>query len=71
MDNGKEMEHDSVDLLTIAAKDGEENPVFKWVKVSTLDDKFGHPDLDIAKATEKLGIDVDEILSSEVGLDSG
>lgn len=40
------------------------------VKVSTLDNKFGCPNPDITKAVEELGIDVDEVLFSEVGLDS-
>lgn len=65
------MKYDSIDLLTIVVEDGEENSMFEWVKVSTLDDKFGRPDPEITQANEKLGIDVNEVLSSKVGVDSG
>ncbi|KAF8402156.1 hypothetical protein HHK36_013108 [Tetracentron sinense] len=55
-----------------AAKEGRSrmmpyNPLFEWVKVSSLDENDGRPNAVIASAAIEMDIDVERVIATEVG----
>ncbi|KAK2655189.1 hypothetical protein Ddye_008241 [Dipteronia dyeriana] len=60
-------------LLKVAAKAGDdnENLIFDWVKPTFLDDDEKTPDPHIVSHARDIGIDVEQVIREEVGVDSG
>ncbi|KAK3225348.1 hypothetical protein Dsin_005210 [Dipteronia sinensis] len=62
-----------MDLLQVAAVTGDdnENLIFDWVRTNSLDDDEGNPDPHIASHARDMGINVEQVIREEVGLDHG
>ena len=61
---------DLLDLLLITAEESEDDPLFKWIRPSHMDDQDGSPLPDIAVHAQELGINVDQVMVEEVGSSS-
>ena len=58
-------------LLQVAAeiRDNNENPIFNWVRLASLDDDEGNPDSHIVCHAQDMGINVEQVIKEEVGVD--
>ncbi|KAK3205666.1 hypothetical protein Dsin_019712 [Dipteronia sinensis] len=66
-------ETDIMDLLQVAAEAGDdnENPIFDWVRPAYLDDDERNHDPHIAYHARDMGINVEQVIREEVGVDRG
>ena len=66
-------ETDFMDLLQVAAEvwDDNENRIFNWVRPAFLDDDEGNPDSHIASYAQDMGINLEQVIREEVGVDRG
>ncbi|KAK2637988.1 hypothetical protein Ddye_025783 [Dipteronia dyeriana] len=66
-------ETDFMDLLQVAVEAGDknENPIFDWVRPTSLDDDEGNPNPHIASHARDIGINVEQVIREEVGIDRG
>ncbi|KAK3182847.1 hypothetical protein Dsin_030133 [Dipteronia sinensis] len=66
-------ETDFIDLLQLAAetRDDNENPFFDWVRPAYLDDDERNLDPQIASHARDMGINVEQVIREEVGVDRG
>ena len=64
-------ETDFINLLQVAAEAGDdnENPIFDWVRPASLDDDEGNPDSHIDSYAQDMGINVEQVIIEEVGID--
>ncbi|KAK3229532.1 hypothetical protein Dsin_001413 [Dipteronia sinensis] len=62
-----------MDLLQVVAEAGgdNENPIFDWVRPTSLDDDEGNLDPHIASHALDMGINVEQVIREEVGVDRG
>ncbi|OMP01124.1 hypothetical protein CCACVL1_03154 [Corchorus capsularis] len=56
-------------MLQVDIGDEEEYPLFQWIRPVHLDDHDRNPDQQIRSHAEEFGIDVDKVMSEEVGLE--
>ena len=68
VENDKVVDKDSIDLLEISTKVGEEedNKLFQWVRPLHLDDDDENFDPGIATHAREFGVNVEQGLSEEV-----
>ncbi|KAK3225579.1 hypothetical protein Dsin_005441 [Dipteronia sinensis] len=73
VEKDKVNETDFMDLLQVAAEAGDdnENPIFDWVRPTSLDDDKGNPDPHIASHARDMGINVEQLIREEVGVHRG
>ncbi|KAK2635735.1 hypothetical protein Ddye_030527 [Dipteronia dyeriana] len=66
-------ETDFMDLLQVDAEAGDDNdnPFFDWVRHAYLDDDEGNLDPQIASHARDMGINVEQMIRDEVGVDRG
>ncbi|KAK0605452.1 hypothetical protein LWI29_027015 [Acer saccharum] len=66
-------ETDFMDLLQVTAEVGDdnENHFFDWVRSACLDDDERNPDPQIASYAQDMGINVEQVIREEVGVDRG
>ncbi|KAK3217756.1 hypothetical protein Dsin_011726 [Dipteronia sinensis] len=66
-------ETDFMDLLQVAVEAGDdnENPIFDWVRPTSLDDDEGNLDPHIASHAQDMRINVEQVIIEEVGVDRG
>ena len=66
-------ETDFIDLFQVDAEAGDnnENPIFNWVRPTSLDDDEGNPDSHIASHAQDMEINVEQVVREEVGVDLG
>ncbi|KAK2662849.1 hypothetical protein Ddye_001423 [Dipteronia dyeriana] len=59
-----------MDLLQVAAEAGDdnENPVFDWIRPTSLDDDEGNSNPHIASHAREMGINVEQVIREEVGV---
>ncbi|KAK3218806.1 hypothetical protein Dsin_012776 [Dipteronia sinensis] len=66
-------ETDFMDLLQVAAEAGDdnENSIFDWVRPTSVDDDEGNLDPHISSHARDMGINVEQVIREEVGVDRG
>ncbi|KAK0608764.1 hypothetical protein LWI29_035625 [Acer saccharum] len=66
-------ETDFMDLLQVTAEVGDdnENHFFDWVRSACLDDDERNPDPQIGSYARDMGINVEQVIREEVGVDRG
>ncbi|KAK3189407.1 hypothetical protein Dsin_028968 [Dipteronia sinensis] len=64
---------DFIDLFQVPAEAGDDNDnlIFGWVRPTSLEDDEGNPDPHIASHARDMGINVDQMIREEVGVDRG
>ncbi|KAK3205254.1 hypothetical protein Dsin_019300 [Dipteronia sinensis] len=64
-------ENDFMDLFQVVSEAGDdnENPFFDWVRPAYLDDDKGNPDPQIVSHARDKGINVEQVIREEVGVD--
>ena len=66
-------EIDFMDLLQVATEAGDdnENPFFDWVRLAYLNDNEGNPDPQIVFHARDMGINFEQVIREEVGVNHG